>query len=126
MIAQCINETYVGFQNQKGKISRLAVLSALFGIVGSFSFGPMLILLFYGLSFYRVIAQSPFITAIFSCGIAWILAIVLGIKSLEKIDHSKQQLVGKKYAMMGILISVAWMVFVLVAFLWPAFYYVNS
>ena len=63
---------------------------------------------------------------LFSCGLAWILGLALGIKSLKQIDISGGQLIGKEYAMAGIAISAFWMVLILAGLLLPIIYYINS
>ncbi|MHC4642138.1 MAG: hypothetical protein ACYS32_10875, partial [Planctomycetota bacterium] len=62
----------------------------------------------------------------FSYSVAWILGLVLGLKSLEKIRNSEQHLVGKAYAFAGISISAVWMIVLIARFLLPALFYVNS
>lgn len=121
-----ISETDSNSQSQKLKTSRLAITSMVFAILGPFLFGPMLILLFYGLSFYDLITQSPYIMTLFSCILAWILGLILGIKSLGQIDNSQGLLVGRAYAIAGIAISLAWILSILGGLFFPALYYVNS
>ncbi len=123
---EVISETGSNSQSQKLKTSRLAITSMVFAILGPFLFGPMLILLFYGLSFYDLITQSPYIMTLFSCILAWILGLVLGMKSLGQIDNSQGQLVGRAYAIAGIAISLAWILSILGGLFFPALYYVNS
>jgi hypothetical protein len=50
----------------------------------------------------------------------------LGIKSLDLIEHSQGQLLGREYAVGGIVISAVWMVLILAALLLPALFYINS
>jgi len=123
---EVISETDSNSQSQKLKTSRLAITSMVFAILGPFLFGPMLILLFYGLSFYDLITQSPYIMTLFSCILAWILGLILGIKSLGQIDNSQGLLVGRAYAIAGIAISLAWILSILGGLFFPALYYVNS
>lgn len=123
---EVISETDSNSQSQKLKTSRLAITSMVFAILGPFLFAPMLILLFYGLSFYDLITQSPCIMTLFSCILAWILGLVLGIKSLGQIDNSQGLLVGRAYAIAGIAISLAWILSILGGLFFPALYYVNS
>ena len=123
---EVISETDSNSQSQKLKTSRLAITSMVFAILGPFLFAPMLILLFYGLSFYDLITQSPYIMTLFSCILAWILGLVLGIKSLGQIDNSQGLLVGRAYAIAGIAISLAWILSILGGLFFPALYYVNS
>ena len=123
---EVISETDGNSQSQKLKTSRLAITSMVFAILGPFLFAPMLILLLYGLSFYDLITQSPYIMTLFSCILAWILGLILGIKSLGQIDNSQGQLVGRAYAIAGIAISLAWILSILGGLFFPALYYVNS
>jgi len=120
------SEICIDALSQKREISRLAIMSMVFGILGPFCFGPILILSFYGLSFYDLIMVSPAVTTFFCCGPAWILGLVLGIKSLRQIESSEGRLAGKGYALAGIAISAAWMVFILAGLLLPPLFCVNS
>jgi len=122
---EVISEAGSNSQSQKLKASRLAITSMVFAILGPFLFAPMLILLFYGLSFYDLITQSPYIMTLFSCILAWILGLILGIKSLGQIDNSQGLLVGRAYAIAGIAISLAWILSILGGLFFPALYYVN-
>ena len=124
--AETVSETDTNLQSQKSKTSRLAITSMVFAIFGPFLFGPMFILMFYGLSFYDLIIQGPYITTFLSCILAWILGLVLGIKSLGQIDNSQGQLVGRAYAIAGIAISLAWILSILGGLFFPVLYYVNS
>ena len=124
--AETVSETDTNLQSQKSKTSRLAITSMVFAILGPFLFGPMFILMFYGLSFYDLIIQGPYITTFLSCILAWILGLVLGIKSLGQIDNSQGQLVGRAYAIAGIAISLAWILSILGGLFFPVLYYVNS
>ena len=124
--AETVNETDTNLQSQKPKTSRLAITSMVFAIFGPFLFGPMFILMFYGLSFYDLIIQGPYITTFLSCILAWILGLVLGIKSLGQIDNSQGLLVGRAYAIAGIAISLAWILSILGGLFFPVLYYVNS
>ena len=100
----------------------MALASAVFGIVGPLSAGAMWVVSFN--KFLRL--GNPLIIGLFSCGLAWILGIVFGIKSFEQINSSEGQLLGKEYAMAGIVVSAAWMVLILEGLLLPALFYVNS
>lgn len=124
--AETVSETDSNLQSQKPKTSRLAITSMVFAILGPFLFGPMFILMFYGLSFYDLIIQGPYITTFLSCILAWILGLVLGIKSLGQIDNSQGQLLGRAYAISGIAISLAWILSILGGLFFPVLYYVNS
>jgi hypothetical protein len=104
------------------KVCRLAVCSLVFGMLGPLSAGAMWIVSFS--DFLTV--RSPFIVGLFSCSVAWILGLILGIKSLERIERSEGQLLGREYAVGGIVISAVWMVLILAGLLLPALFYVNS
>ena len=95
-----------------------------FGILAPFCFGAMWIISF--LPSHELITASRYIMAVFSYIVAWILGLVLGMKSLEQIKNSGEQLIGRAYAAVGISISAAWMVLMVARFLLPALYYVNS
>ena len=119
---EIIRETGIGSQSQQAKISKLAVASMVFGILGPLSAGALWIVSF---SDFLTIG-SPRIITFFSCSLAWILGLALGIKSLEQIESSEGLLLGKEYAMVGIFVSAVWMVLILVALLLPAVFSVNS
>jgi hypothetical protein len=104
------------------KVCRLAVGSLVFGALGPLSAGAMWIA---SLSDFLTVPR-PFIVGLFSCSVAWILGFILGIKSLERIEHSEGQLRGSEYAVGGIGISAVWMVLILAGLLLPALFYVNS
>ena len=106
------------------KISRLAIMSMVFAVLGPCLFGAMWVVSF--LSFYDLVMASPCVMTVFSCGITWVIGLVLGIKSLGQIKESRGQLVGRGYAIAGIVISAVWMVLVFAGLLLPAIYYVNS
>ena len=119
---EILSETDIDLQIQKVKISKLAVTSMVFGILGPLSAGALWIVSF---SDFLTIG-SPRIITFFSCSLAWILGLVLGVKSLEQIENSEGRLLGKEYAMVGILVSAVWMALILVGLLMPAFFSVNS
>ena len=119
-----ISEIWSDILRQKTKISKLAVTSMVFGILAPFCFGAMWIVSF--LPSHELITASRYIMAAFSYAVAWILGLVLGMKSLEQIKNSGEQLIGRAYAAVGISISAAWMVLMVARFLLPALYYVNS
>ena len=111
-------------ESKKAKTSKLAITSMVFGMLGPFCFVIMWIVSV--LSFHDLIASSRYTIAAFSYGVAWVLGLVFGMKSLEQIGNSEEQLVGRKYAIIGISISVLWMVLMVARFLLPGLYYVNS
>jgi hypothetical protein len=118
-----INELYPAeVLSREPKVSKLAVSSLIFGMLGPLSAGTMWIVSFS--DFLTV--RRPVIVGLFSCGAAWILGLILGIKSLERIEHSEGQLLGREYAVGGVVISAVWMVLILAVLLLPALFYVNS
>lgn len=119
---ETISGIYSGAESEEPRISKLAVASMVFGILGPFSSGAMWVLSFNSLFAVR----SPVITALFSCGFAWILGLLLGQRSLEQIRNSAGQLVGREYAIVGIILSTTWMLLIFVSLLLPALYSVNS
>lgn len=119
---EIISEIYSRAESQEPKISALAVASIVFAILGPFSSGAMWILSFN--NFFTV--PSPLVMALFSCGVAWILGLVLGGKSLKQINNCEGQLVGREYAIVGILLSIVWMLLIFVCFLLPALFSLNS
>jgi len=119
--AENINQTDTDSQGRP-KTSKMALASAVFGILGPLSAGAMWVV-----SFNKFLnLGNPLIIGLFSCGLAWILGLVFGIKSLEQINNSEGQLFGKEYAMAGIVVSAVWMVLILAGLLLPALFYVNS
>ncbi len=123
---ETVSETDANSQSQTPKTARLAIWSIVFGILAPFFCAPMLILLFYGLSFRNLLIQSPYRTTSFSCVVAGILGLVLGLKSLEQINDSQGLLAGREYAIAGIAISISWILLILAVLFLPALYYVNS
>ena len=119
---ETISEIDTDAQSQKREISRFAIASMVFGMLGPFTAGAMWILSFN--DFFTI--RSSLIVVLFSCGVAWILGLVLGGKSLEQISNSEGQLAGTEFAVAGILLSVVWMLLIFVALLLPAFFSVNS
>ena len=119
---EIVSETGLDLQDQRAKTSKLAVLSIIFGVLGPFSSGTLWIVSF---SDFLSMGAHHLIT-LFSCSLAWILGLALGIKSLEQIESSEGLLLGKEYAMVGIFVSAVWMVLILVALLLPAVFSVNS
>ena len=119
-----ISEIWSDILRQKTKTSKLAVTSMVFGIFAPFCFGAMWIVSF--LPSHELITASRYIMAAFSYAVAWILSLILGIKSLEQIQNSEERLVGRTYAITGISISAVWMVLMVARFLLPALHSVNS
>ncbi len=119
---QLVDETGIDSQPQEVKVSKLAVASMVFAILGPFSTGALWIVSLSG--FLSV--GDPTIITLFSCSLAWILGLVLGIKSLEQIESSQGQLLGREYALVGIIVSAIWMILILAALLLPASFSVNS
>ena len=119
---QLVDETGIDSQPQEVKVSKLAVASMVFAILGPFSTGALWIV---SLSEFLSVGDPTVIT-LFSCSLAWILGLALGVKSLQQIENSQGQLVGKEYAMVGIFVSAVWMVLILVGLLLPAVFSVNS
>ena len=106
----------------KPKTSKMAIFSVVFGILGPLSAGTVFLI---SLSNFMNIA-FPFIMSPLSYSVAWILGLAFGVKSLEQIEKSEGQLLGKEYAIIGIVTSAVWMFLILVCFLMPAIFSVNS
>jgi hypothetical protein len=104
------------------RISALAVASLVFGMLGPFFAGAMWVLSF---SKFITVENTPLI-AVFSCGIAWILGLVFGAKSIAQIDDSEGRLFGKEYALVGAAASAAWMILVFAGVLMPVLFCINS
>jgi len=121
---EIMSETALSSQSQKPKLSRLAIVSVVFGVAGPCFFGIMWIVSF--LSFHDLIMASPPMTSLFCCVVAWIVGLVSGVKSFRQIKDSGGQLAGREYAVAGISVSVLWMVLVLAGLVLPALHYVNS
>lgn len=119
---ETMNEIFVAVESERPRISKLAIASTVFGLFGPFWCGAMWILSLN--DFFAI--PSPHVVALFACGGAWILGIVLGKQSFEQIQSSEGQLIGREYAVVGIVISTAWMLLVLVVVLLPALHSVNS
>ena len=124
VIEENINEIFNDILHQKTKTSRLAIVSMVLGILAPFCFGAMWIASY--LPSNDLITVGRCIMAAFSYAVAWMLSLILGIKELEKINHSEEHLSGRAYAAVGIAISAAWMVFMVTRFLMPALFSVNS
>lgn len=129
---ETINDVISDIINHKIKTSKLAVMSMVFGLLAPVCFGVVWIVSLLSsylssyLSSHDLITAGRYIMIAFSYSVAWILGLVLGLKSLEKIRNSEQHLVGKAYAFVGISISAVWMVVLIARFLLPALFYVNS
>ena len=106
----------------KPKISKMAVFSVVFGILGPLSAGT--VFLISSSNFMNI--EYPFIMSPLSYSVAWILGLAFGVKSLERIEKSEGQLLGKEYAIIGIVTSVVWMFLIFVCFLLPTIFSVNS
>jgi uncharacterized membrane protein len=106
---EIINESDAALQS-KSETSKLAIVSVVFGILGPLSTGVMW--LTSHSQFLSV--GSLLIVPFFSYGIAWILGLASGVKSLEQIENSKGQLHGKEYAIVGIVTSAVWLFLILV------------
>ncbi len=125
---ETINDVISDIINNKIKTSKLAVMSMVFGLLAPVCFGAVWITSLFSsyLSYDGLITMGRYILISFSYSAAWILGLMLGLKSLEKIRKSEQRLVGKAYAFIGISISAVWMVLLIARFLLPALFYVNS
>ena len=119
------NEIISNIEDDGPKTSGLAVMSFLLGLAGILNFGPILILLFYGLSLYDILGVNFHITIAFSCCV-WISGLTLGKKSLSRISKYEEHLTGTGYAAAGAIISGACLVLVFIALLYPATYFINS
>lgn len=105
----------------KPRTSKLAITSAVFGMLAPFSSGTMWIA-----SVNNFVIRSHFIMTLFSCGVASILGLLLGTKSLDQIKNSEGQLIGKEYAIIGTTTSVIWLFLIFVGLFLPVIYSVNS
>lgn len=119
-----INDIFGDIINQNTKTSKLAVTSMVFGLLAPVCFAAVWFVSF--LTSHGIITASRYILTAFSYSVAWILGLILGMKSLEKISNTEEHLVGRAYAFVGISISVVWMVWLIARFLLPAMFYVNS
>ncbi len=125
---ESINDVFSDILNHNTKTSGLAVTSMVFGLLAPVCFGAVWVvsLLSSRLSSHDLITAGRYIMIAFSYSAAWILGLILGLKSLEKISNTEEHLVGRAYAFVGISISVVWMVWLIARFLLPALFYVNS
>jgi len=125
---ETINNVFSDIINHKIKTSKLAIMSMIFGLLAPVCFGIVWLvsLLSSYLLSHDLITTGRYIMIAFSYSVAWILGLVSGLKSLERIRNSEQHMVGKAYAFVGISISAVWMVVLIARFLLPALFYVNS
>lgn len=126
---ETINDVFSDIINHKIKTSKLAVMSMIFGLLAPICFGAVWIVSLLSssyLSSHDLITVGRYIMIGFSYSAAWILGLMLGLKSLEQISNSEEHLVGRAYAFVGISISAVWMVLLIARFLLPALFYVNS
>jgi hypothetical protein len=119
------NEIISSIEDYRPKTSGLAVMSFLLGLTGILNFGPILILLFYGLSLYDILGVNFRMTITFSSCV-WILGLALGKKSLTQITKSQEHLAGRGYAATGAAISGLCLVLFLIALFYPAIRFINS
>ena len=119
-----ISQIYSEVANREAKTSKLAVTSMVFGILAPLCFAAVWIISF--LSFNGIITAGRYIMTAFSYSAAWILGLILGMKSLEQISNSEEELAGRAFAVVGISISAVWMIVLIARFLLPALFYVNS
>jgi TctA family transporter len=119
-----IGDIFSDILNQKVKTSKLAVSSMLLGFLAPCCFFAVWIVSFF--SSHGIMTVGRYIMTAFSCSVAWILGLVLGMISLEQIRNSEQHLIGNAYAVVGISISAIWIALLVVRFLLPALFYVVS
>lgn len=118
---EVITETEVDLQSQMPRISKLAITSVVFGISGPFSSGVTWIA-----SVNNFVIGSHFVMVIFSCGVASILGLLLGVRSLEQIRNSEDKLIGREYAIVGTVTSAVWLFLVFVGLFLPTIHSINS
>ena len=116
-----ISETDIDSHSQQAEISKLAILSIVFGMLGPFSCGFVWVM-----SSNNFLIVNPVIIAIFSCGLTWMLGLISGVKSLRQIESSEGQLIGRPYAVIGIVASAVWMMLIFMVLFLPMIYCVNS
>lgn len=109
-------------EQSEPKTSKIAIISAVFGILGPLSAGTFLLV---SLSNFMNIT-FPFVMAPLSYSVAWIPGIAFGAKSLVQINDSEGKLLGKEYAIIGIVTSSVWMFLIFICFLLPSIFTVNS
>jgi hypothetical protein len=103
------------------RISRLAIASAVFGILGPFCSGAAWIA-----SVNNFVVKSNFIMTLLSCGVASIVGLLLGTRSLEQIKSSEGRLLGREYAIVGTATSGVWLFLIFIGLFLPVIYSVNS
>jgi TctA family transporter len=119
-----IGDIFSDIINQKAKTSKMEVTSMVLGFLAPCCFFAVWIVSFF--SSHGIITVGRYIMTAFSCSVAWILGLVLGMKSLEQIRNSEQHLIGNTYAVVGISISAIWIALLVVRFLLPALFYMVS
>ncbi len=121
---QKIDDVSSDIINQKPKTSKMAVASMVLAILAPCCFFAARIVSFF--SSHDIINVGRYIMTAFSCSVAWILGLVLGMMSFEKIRNSEKHLIGTAYAVVGISISAIWFILLVVRFLLPALFYAVS
>lgn len=114
-------ETGIIPESEESRTSKLAILSAAFGILGPFSAGAMWIA-----SVNNFVIRSHLVMTILSCGVISLLGLLLATKSFEKIRNSEGHLTGREYAIVGNFTSAAWLLLISVGLLLPVIHSVNS
>lgn len=120
-IEEAISEIDTDTLTQQPRISKLAVTSIVFGALGPLSGGAIWIA-----SENDFVIKTNFIVTLCSCGVLSLLGLILGMKSLEQIDSSEGQLLGREYAIAGAVTSAVWMFLVLLGLLLPVLFSINS
>jgi len=115
-----MNETNIKSQELKAKISKIAVWSMVFGLMGPCSIVVTMIVDLLLLWLFNCRLGITGSVILFAYGPAWILGLAFGIKSLRKINNSNGQLLGKRYAITGISTSLVVMFTVLFTVFVPA------
>jgi hypothetical protein len=119
-----IGDIFSDIINQKAKTSKMAVTSMVLGILAPCCFFAVWIVSCF--SSHGIITVGRYIMTAFSCSVAWILGLVLGMISIEQIRNSEQHLIGTAYAVVGISISALWIALLVIHFLMPALFYAVS
>ena len=123
-IERNIGDIFSDIINQKAKTSKMAVTSMVLGILAPCCFFAVWIVSCF--SSHGIITVGRYIMTAFSCSVAWILGLVLGMISIEQIRNSEQHLIGTAYAIVGISISALWIALLVIRFLMPALFYAVS